>query len=100
MLIHNVYFWLRKDLTSAEKAHFDLEVRKLATISYLERAYVGVPAATEKRPVTDHSFDYSLSFHFKTLEDHEFYQKQCADHARFVSACKSYWERVLIYDVA
>ena len=100
MLIHTVLFWLRKNITPAERAVFDAEVRQLAKISYLERGYVGTPAETERRPVTDHSFDYATSLHFKSLEDHDFYQTKCPDHARFVSTCKSLWERVVIYDFA
>ena len=100
MLIHNVYFWLRKDLSAGDRATFEREVKQLARISYLERGFVGGPAPTEERPVTDHSFDCAISFHFRTLADHEFYQKKCPQHARFVSTCKSFWERVLIYDVA
>jgi hypothetical protein len=100
MIIHNVIFWLRKDLTPTERDLFATEVSRLAQISYLERGYVGTPAATERRPVTDHSFDFATSLHFKSLEDHEFYQSKCQDHSRFVATCKSLWERVLIYDVA
>lgn len=99
MLIHNACFWLRKDLSSDERATFETEVRRLSQIPYLERVFVGPPAPTEKRPVTDHSFDYATSLHFKTLADHEFYQKECLDHARFVSTCGTFWERVIIYDV-
>jgi hypothetical protein len=100
MFIHNAIFWLRKDLTGEERATFEVEVQRLATISYLERGFAGAPAATEQRPVTDHSFDYSTSLHFKSLEDHEFYQKDCPDHARFVSICRPFFEKVVIYDVA
>ncbi|MGD9633169.1 MAG: Dabb family protein [Pirellulales bacterium] len=100
MLIHSPYFWLRKDLTPAERDLFDREVRLLAEIPYLERGHVGTPAPTERRPVTDHSFDYAASLHFKSLEDHDFYQSKCPDHARFVAACKSLWERVVVYDIA
>ena len=100
MLIHNVYFWLRKDLSAGDRDSFEREVKQLARISYLERGFVGTPAPTDERPVTDHSFDYAISFHFKTLADHEFYQKGCPEHARFVTKCKTFWERVLIYDVA
>jgi len=100
MLIHTVLFWLRKDIAPAERALFDTEVRRLAKISYLERGYVGTPAQTERRPVTDHSFDYATSLHFKSLEDHNFYQSKCPDHARFVNTCKPFWERVVIYDFA
>jgi len=38
--------------------------------------------------------------HFKSLEDHEFYQTKCEHHARFVSTCQSLWERVVVYDIA
>ena len=100
MIIHHVLFWLRKDLTSAERALFDSEVRRLAEISYLERGYVGVPAPTAERPVTDHSFSYSAALHFKSLADHDFYQSECKEHERFVTVCKPLWERVVIYDSA
>ena len=99
MLIHNVFFWLRKDLSAEDRAMFENEVRLLGQISYLDRGFVGSAAATEKRPVADHSYDYAVSLHFKTLANHEFYQQDCQDHARFVSACKTFWDRVIVYDV-
>lgn len=100
MLIHNAYFWLKKDLAGEDRAIFEEEVKKLAQIPYLERGFVGRPAPTEERPVTDHSFDYATSLHFKTMADHEFYQKECADHARFVAKCRPFFERVVVYDAA
>lgn len=100
MLIHNAHFWLKNDLSPADRATFEAEVKLLSKISYLERGFAGRPAPTEERPVTDHSFDYATSLHFKTLADHEFYQKECKDHARFVAKCKAYFERVIVYDVA
>ena len=100
MLIHSAIFWLRKDLTPAERDIFASEVRLLAKIPYLASGFVGTPAGTEPRSVTDHSFDFATSLHFKTLEDHEFYQAKCEHHARFVAACRSFWERVVIYDIA
>ena len=50
MLIHTVFFWLRKDLTPPERALFDSEVRRLAQISYLERGYVGAPPRPNAAP--------------------------------------------------
>jgi hypothetical protein len=100
MLIHSAHFWLKKNLTPADRAAFETEVKRLAKIPYLERGFVGKPAATEVRPVTDHSFDYATSLHFKTMEDHDFYQKDCKDHARFVEICKPFFERVLVYDLS
>jgi Stress responsive A/B Barrel Domain len=100
MFIHSALFWLRKDLTAAERELFSSEVRLLAKIPYLERGYVGTPAQTERRAVVDDSFDFATSLHFKSLEDHEFYQTKCEHHARFVAACKSFWERVVVHDIA
>jgi hypothetical protein len=100
MLIHSAIFWLRTDLSPEERTIFDSEIRRLARIPYLERGYVGTPAETEHRSVTDHSFDFATSFHFKSLQDHEFYQTKCQDHARFVATCKTFWERVVIYDIS
>jgi hypothetical protein len=100
MLIHNAHFWLKKEMTAADRETFETELRQLTQIPYLERAYFGKPAPTEERPVTDHSFDYATSFHFKTMEDHEFYQTKCQDHARFVAKCKQFFDRVVVYDVS
>lgn len=100
MLIHSALFWLRKDLSTSERNAFAAEVRLLATIPYLQSGFVGTPAQTEHRSVVDHSFDFATSLHFKSLEDHEFYQTKCEHHARFVSNCQSLWERVVVYDIA
>jgi hypothetical protein len=98
MLTHTVFFWLRKDLTPAQRATFETELHQLTKLSYLARCQFGPPAAVEKRPVTDASFDFGLLVEFKTLADHDFYQAKCPDHARFVATCKSLWERVVVYD--
>ena len=95
---HNVYFWLKDDLTDEQRATFESELRALIKIGYLASASAGTPAPTPERPVTDHSFSYHLSLTFKTLADHDFYQTDCADHKRFVDTCKTLWSKVVIYD--
>ena len=100
MLIHSALFWLRKDLDPTDREMFVAEVRRLANIPYLHAGFVGTPAKTERRSVADHSFDFATSLHFKSLEDHEFYQTKCEYHARFVATCQSYWERIVIHDIA
>jgi hypothetical protein len=99
-MLHNVYFWLKPDLTAEQIATFESELRLLVKIEYLAHAVAARPADTEKRPVTDHSFSYSTSLLFKNMADHEFYQKDCPQHKRFVETCKSMWDRVLVYDNA
>ncbi len=97
-MIHSVFFWLKPDLTPEQRALFEAELARLPEICYLARGSAGKPAATEERPVTDHSFDYSLTLEFKTLKDHEYYQDGCPDHKRFVETCKPFFEKVVVYD--
>ncbi len=99
-MLHNVYFWLKKDITAENRATFESELIQLKSIPYLVHGFVGKPAPTEERPVTDHSFDYSLLLHFKNMEDHEHYQKACEHHDRFVKTCKVFFDRVVVYDTA
>ena len=99
-MIHTVFFWLKNDLNENQRIMFENELIKLKEIPYLIHGFVGKPAPTEPRPVTDHSFDFSLTLHFKNLEDHEHYQKNCEQHERFLHTCKTFWERVQVYDIS
>jgi hypothetical protein len=96
MFVHAVYFWLRDDLTEAEKDAFRKGVNALATIESVEHCYVGVPADTD-RPVIDRSYSYALVVVFADQEGHDLYQAHPV-HDRFRVDCAPYWERVLIYD--
>ena len=100
VMIHNVYFWLKGDLSTEQVLLFEQELMALQGIEYLVHGFVGKPAATEARPVTDHTFSYSLLLHFKDMADHDFYQKECPKHKRFVDTCNMLWERVLVYDTS
>ncbi len=91
---------LRKDLSAAELATFAVEIQRLAQIPYLERGFVGTPAQTPQRGVTDNTVDYATSLDFKTLEDHQFYQAKCEIHSRFVATCRTYWRRVVVHDIS
>lgn len=97
-MIHNVYFWLKPDLTPEQVTTFETELMHLLEIDNLIHGFVGKPADTEKRPVTDHSFSYSLTLHFKNMADHDYYQKDCPKHQRFIDTCKTLWDRVAVYD--
>lgn len=97
-MTHTVYFWLKDDLSSEQRSLFEAELLRLPQISYLASGFVGTPAKTEERSVTDHSFDYSLILEFKTMADHEHYQGPCPDHQRFVKTCKPFFAEVIVYD--
>lgn len=98
-MFHCVYFWLKKDLSEADRTTFETELKLVTQISYLAAAYVGKSAPVPARPVCDQSFDWSLIVQFKNLADHDFYQDGCTDHQRFVDTCKTFWDKVVIYDM-
>lgn len=99
-MLHCVYFWLKPDLTTDQRRTFEGELARLTRLEYLAYGFAGKPAPTEARPVTDHSFSYSLVLRFKTLEDHAFYQEKCPTHAAFVTNCRDLWDTVKVYDSA
>lgn len=93
-MLHSVYFWLKDD---ASREQFEEGLRKLLRIDLIQEAHIGVPAKTEERPVTDHSFSYALVLRFENQADHDAYQNH-QDHHVFVNECKDLWERVLVLD--
>jgi hypothetical protein len=97
MLIHSVYFWLKPELTEAQRADFRRGVESLGGIKSVEHVYVGTPAATEKRPVIDDSYDVALTVLCKDVAAQNAYQVDPL-HLKFVETFKPFWTRVLIYD--
>ena len=98
-MFHCVYFWLKSDLSEADRATFESELKLVTKIPYLGAAWMGKSAPVPARPVCDQSFDWSLVVQFKSLADHDFYQDGCKDHERFVNTCKTFWSKVIIYDM-
>ena len=99
MLVHTVYFWLKPELTSAQRADFRRGVESLGGIKAVDKIYVGTPAATEKRPIIDDSYSVALTVLCKDLAAHDAYQIDPIHHA-FVDSCKTFWTRIQIYDAA
>jgi len=97
MLVHTVYFWLKSDLTAAQRADFRHEVEKLGGIKAVDRVYVGTPAATAKRPIIDDSYSVALTVLCRDVAAHDAYQVDPI-HLAFVEKCKAMWTRVQIYD--
>ncbi len=97
MLVHTVYFWLKPELTSAQRAEFRRGVESLAAIKAVEKLYVGVPAAIAKRPVVDDSYSVSLTALMRDVAAQNAYQVDPL-HLAFVNTFKPFWNRVQIYD--
>ncbi|MFT4642077.1 MAG: hypothetical protein ACI8T1_005423 [Verrucomicrobiales bacterium] len=96
MMVHNVYFWLKEE-AKAQSETFETALAELVKISEIQEAKFGKPATTVERPVTDHSYSYSLILTFATQADHDVYQDH-TDHHVFVNQCKDMWEKVVVYD--
>jgi hypothetical protein len=97
MFIHSVYFWLRKDLTSAEEQQFDAGVRSLCEIEGVRDGYVGIPAATD-RPVIERGYSRALVIVFDDEAGHDAYQVDPV-HDRFRKECARFWTQVRIFDM-
>ncbi|MDI1247566.1 MAG: Dabb family protein [Lacunisphaera sp.] len=97
MLYHCVYFWLKPELTAAQRADFRRGVETLIRIKAAAKVEVGVPAATGNRPVVDASYDVALIVICPDVAAHDAYQVDPL-HLAFVEQYKTFWTRVQIYD--
>lgn len=99
MLIHSVFFYLKPELSAEARAAFAEGVATLGQIKALSAFYVGRPAATEKRPVIDDSYDYAITCVLADVAAHDAYQVDPI-HQAFIAAHKDKWAGVKIYDAA
>jgi len=98
---HHVYFWLKEEFKNETgRARMESALNELVKSPNISKSHWGTPAPTEERPVTDHSWDYGISFHFDTMEAHEKYQKSDPAHDAFSGGNKEMWEKVMVMDLA
>lgn len=97
MLVHNVLFWLRKDLDGAEIKEFRMGLESLKGIQHAETIYIGSPACVSERPVLDESYDFCLTVILKDIASHDAYQ---ADeiHQTFLTQHKEKFKKIKVYD--
>ena len=96
MFVHSVYFWLRDDLTPAERARFVDGARSLTTIETVQHGMLGTPASTN-REIIDRSYSYALVVMFADEAAHDAYQVDPV-HDRFRETCGGSWKKIVIYD--
>jgi hypothetical protein len=96
VFVHAVYFWLRPDLTPAERQRFDAGLQTLAAIEGVRHAFVGAPAPTD-RPVIERGYSAALVLVFPDQAAHDAYQVH-PDHDRFRDECGRFWTTVRIFD--
>lgn len=97
MLVHTVFFWLKKELTPDQRAQFQAGLETLKDIEDADTVYIGTPSATPERPVIDSSYDYCLTVILKDIPSHDAYQDHPIHHA-FIENCKEFWTEVKVYD--
>lgn len=97
MLVHNVFFWLRKDLDGDQITDFRMGLESLKTIEHAEMVYIGSPAQVAERPVLDTSYDFCLTVILKDVAAHDAYQID-EKHQAFLGKFKEFWKKVKVYD--
>ncbi len=97
MHIHTVFFWLKENLSDADRNMFENELSKLTLDPEILQRRVGRPADTT-RGVIDSSYDFGISLCFKDLASHDRYQTGDA-HTKFLKNCQDLWALVKVYDM-
>jgi hypothetical protein len=98
-MIHTVYFWLKPGLNEADRADFVRGAKQLAEAPTVLNCFVGAPADTPEREVTDHSFDYSLHLLFTDVQTHNAYQVDPV-HLKFVEEQAHKFASVKVLDTS
>lgn len=94
---HNLFFWLRKDLSEAEVKDFENFFEGLKKLPYQKKLQYGKPAGSSPRSVLDSTYSYNGSMEFDTLEELEAYGK-LPEHLALVKKYKPLFEKMLVYD--
>lgn len=97
MHAHNVYFWLKNDLTPSDLNAFEQGLQTLTHDPAVKSGYYGRPADTH-REVVENSYTYGLLLLFDDLAGHDQYQAG-AVHLKFVEAHASKWAKVIVHDI-
>src|SRR3954470_3874921 len=73
-LAHHVFFWLKNPNSKEDLAKLLEGLKTLRKIETIRALHIGVPAATELRPVVDASYSASELMIFDDLEGQKIYQ--------------------------
>lgn len=98
MLIHNVFFWLKKDLSASDLQEFEQALQLLTEDPDVRAGYFGPPGKTLARPVVETSYSYGLVLVFDDVEAEGRYQNTPV-HVKFLNDHKPKIDRVVVYDV-
>jgi len=97
MLVHTVFFWLKKSAPRDAARKLAADALKYLNTPTVAHLWAAPPAKTPPRDVVDSTYDVGLSVVFKTVADHDAYQEH-PDHMTFIARNKKHWQRVVVYD--
>jgi len=98
MLVHSVFFWLRKSAPKSARAALIKDCLKYLKTPSVRHLWAGPPADTPERPVIDATYDVGLTVVFDDVKGHDAYQDH-PDHLKFIERNKKHWQRVAVYDI-
>ncbi|MCX8490828.1 MAG: Dabb family protein [Cyclobacteriaceae bacterium] len=97
VLVHHVFFWLKKPGNKEDLAKLIEGVSSLKKIESLRMVKIGLAAGTIKRDVIDDSYSLSLLTTFDDVKGHDTYQDHPI-HTKFVETYSPLWNKVVVYD--
>jgi Stress responsive A/B Barrel Domain len=96
MFVHTVFFWLKPDVTPAQRQIYLAGLKSLIGIKTVRFGHIGTPADTD-RPIIERGYSYALVVAFDDAAGHDYYQVVDV-HDRFRKECGNFWHKVIIYD--
>jgi hypothetical protein len=97
MLVHNVFFWMKKDAPADAARQTAEDALKYLKTKTVKQIWAGPPAKTDLRDVVNATFDLGLTVIFESVADHDLYQKD-PQHQVFIERNKKNWLHVEVYD--
>jgi len=98
MLVHSVFFWLKKSAPKSARAALVKDCLKYLKTPSVKHLWAGPPAGTPERPVIDATYDVGLTVVFDDVKGHDAYQDH-PDHLKFIERNKKHWQKVAVYDI-
>ena len=98
MLVHNVYFWVRKDAPASVRQQLLEDCSKYLKSPTVKHFWVGTPADTPRRDVINATFDVGMTVVFEDVAGHNAYQEH-PQHDVFTKRNKPNFLRVEVFDV-
>ena len=97
MLVHTVFFWMKKDAPKGAAKQTIQDALKYLKSSSVKQIWAGPPAKTPPRDVINSTYDVGLTVTFDSVADHDAYQDD-PQHQVFIKRNKKNWLRVEVFD--